>query len=132
VSEHDDPLGDMQEVIHRSARDYADQFHFRRGAGDDDAGWERDYQRARKLFIAMLVDHDRKVKSEALREAADAYPTITRDMVSRGSVRDWLRSRAEQGEPTINERVEAANQREKSKSTESLVALTKREQGENE
>jgi hypothetical protein len=35
------------------------------------------------------------VQEEALREAADSYPQITRDMVSRGSVARWLRARAD-------------------------------------
>lgn len=51
--------------------------------------------RARDLlrsdWFAAVADD---ISAQTLRDAADAYPTFTRDMVSRGSVRDWLRARA--------------------------------------
>jgi hypothetical protein len=38
---------------------------------------------------------ERVVKAEALREAATAWPTLLRDMVSRGHVAKWLDERAD-------------------------------------
>ena len=49
-------------------------------------------------FDRWLAAHDAEVRVQALKDAADAYPAITRDMVSRGSVKAWLRARAERGE----------------------------------
>lgn len=41
-----------------------------------------------------LDEHDREVAKRTLEEAANTYPHMLRDMVSRGSVRDWLLKRA--------------------------------------
>lgn len=55
-------------------------------------------------FDRWLAAHDAEVRVQALKDAADAYPAIMRrlpyprDMVSRGSVKAWLRARAERGE----------------------------------
>ena len=49
-------------------------------------------------FDRWLAAHDAEVRVQALKDVADAYPAITRDMVSRGSVKAWLRARAERGE----------------------------------
>ena len=42
-----------------------------------------------------LTDHDRDVAAKALEDAASDYPTMIRSMVSRESVADWLRERAQ-------------------------------------
>lgn len=45
-----------------------------------------------------LLERDARIRAEALLDAADAYPGLTRDMVSRRSVKTWLRNLAEQGD----------------------------------
>lgn len=50
------------------------------------------------LTSDWLADRDRKMKAEGVREAAESWPTLTRDMVSRGQVRAWLTTRAERAE----------------------------------
>lgn len=49
-------------------------------------------------FDAALEQVRREARAEALRETAEAYPIITRDMVSRQSVKNWLSERAHQEE----------------------------------
>lgn len=44
---------------------------------------------------ANMLRRDREVAIETLEEAAEDYPAITRDMVSRNSVKQWLKDRAE-------------------------------------
>ena len=41
-----------------------------------------------------LAERDVEVAERVIRVAAQMYPTLTRDMVSRGSVRTWLNSNA--------------------------------------
>lgn len=41
-----------------------------------------------------LAEYDVEVAERAIHMAAQMYPTMTRDLVSRGSVRDWLNSNA--------------------------------------
>lgn len=50
-----------------------------------------------------FAEYARRIRVDALREAAAAWPTATRDMVSRSYVRDWLLDRAavEAGEPRV-------------------------------
>ncbi len=48
-----------------------------------DAGWDEHYRNVVRDVVASVID-----------DVADAYPVLTRDMVSRGSVRDWLKERA--------------------------------------
>ena len=50
-----------------------------------------------------LAEHTQRIRVETLRETAAAWPTMTRDMVSRGYVQDWLLDRAavEAGEPRV-------------------------------
>ena len=47
-----------------------------------------------QLVAARLAARDREIASQALAAAAQEFPATTRDMVSRGSVRNWLRERA--------------------------------------
>lgn len=47
-------------------------------------------------FDRWLDQVKAEAKAEALQEAAQAYPTMLRDMVSRGSVATWLLDRAEE------------------------------------
>lgn len=44
----------VDSIIARAARDYADQFHFARGAGDDAAAYEVDYLRAKTEIAETL------------------------------------------------------------------------------
>lgn len=48
-----------------------------------------------RVPLEALLDVN-EVEARALEEARDAYPVATRDMVSRGSVRQWLNDRAQQ------------------------------------
>lgn len=50
------------------------------------------------LASNWLAERDRRMKAEGVREAAEAWPTLTRDMVSRGQVREWLTTRADRVE----------------------------------
>ena len=47
-------------------------------------------------FDTWLAAHDREVAAQALRDAAQEWPLIIRDGVSRGSVHAWLRAHADQ------------------------------------
>lgn len=51
--------------------------------------WEREAE-------AIIAAHDREVAAQALRDAAQEWPLIIRDGVSRGSVHAWLRAHADQ------------------------------------
>lgn len=46
---------DFETIASRAARDYADQFHFQRGAGDDAEAYDADYQRAKSEILAVLA-----------------------------------------------------------------------------
>lgn len=43
-----------------------------------------------RVFNTWLEEHDIEVSAQAIEQAADEWPTLTRDMVSRGRVRQWL------------------------------------------
>ena len=47
-------------------------------------------------YELALEAHDREVAAGALRDASKEWPLIIRDGVSRGSVRAWLETRADQ------------------------------------
>ena len=51
--------------------------------------WEREAE-------GIIAAHDREVAVRALRDAAQEWPLIIRDGVSRGSVHAWLRAHADQ------------------------------------
>ncbi len=51
-------------------------------------------EEAFSLTARVLAAHDAEIAAKALEDAASVHPVITRDMVSRGSVRVWLRARA--------------------------------------
>ena len=51
--------------------------------------WEREAEE-------IIAAHDREVAAQALRDAAQEWPLIIRDGVSRGSVHAWLRAHADQ------------------------------------
>ena len=51
--------------------------------------WEREAE-------AIIAAHAREVAAGALRDASKEWPLIIRDGVSRGSVRAWLETRADQ------------------------------------
>lgn len=71
---------DIETITLRAARDYADQYHFARGAGDDAAAYEEDLGRAKAEIATALAEHDREVRLAALIEARDAatrpYPGL--------------------------------------------------------
>lgn len=50
-----------------------------------------DLERKRLDFDAWLREYD----AQLIERLADRYPVMLRDMVSRGSVRDWLLSQAD-------------------------------------
>lgn len=50
----EDTKWDRETIAMRAARDYADQFHFARGAGEDAEAYESDYQRAKAEILAAL------------------------------------------------------------------------------
>ncbi|MGL4999433.1 MAG: hypothetical protein ACRC5T_10735 [Cetobacterium sp.] len=47
------------------------------------------------VFNQWLEEHDREVRVQIIEQAADEWPIVTRDMVSRGRVRQWLLEFAE-------------------------------------
>ncbi len=92
------PLTAKREAI---ARTLYEQFTSNRIAGWDDITDELDEPRSAWLAAADAVmavadraEVEREAAAKALEDAAHAYPAMLRDMVSRGSVRDWLRARA--------------------------------------
>ena len=56
---------DIETITARAARDWADQFHFGRGAGDDSEAYEADYARAKAKIAEALAEHDRQVAERA-------------------------------------------------------------------
>jgi hypothetical protein len=53
------------------------------------------HRQARAVLALLPGRTEAEVKAEALREARNAWPVVTRDMVSRGQVRNWLGERAD-------------------------------------
>lgn len=56
---------DIETITLRAARDYADQLHFARGAGDDAAAYEEDLGRAKAEITAALAEHDHELLEAA-------------------------------------------------------------------
>lgn len=59
-------------------------------AEQDAAGWKRTAKEYEAVLATRLIEAEQK----ALLAAAAEYPAMTRDMVSRASVKQWLRDRA--------------------------------------
>lgn len=55
---------DIDHIIIRAARDYADQIHFTRGAGDDEDAYEQDYARAKAEMHEAVLAHDAEKRAE--------------------------------------------------------------------
>lgn len=64
---------DIETITARAARDWADQFHFARGAGDDSESYEADYARAKTEAAEALAEHDRQVAERAWDEGMDSW-----------------------------------------------------------
>ena len=60
---------DIETITTRAARDWADQFHFGRGAGDDSEAYEADYAWAKFKIAEALAEHDRQVAERAWDQA---------------------------------------------------------------
>lgn len=59
-------------------------------------GYEKGLMDPGSKWMQVRTDEISRAKAEALEEAARAYPSMLRDMVSRGQVARWLRDRAQQ------------------------------------